>query len=58
MRQDRCDIQELLFDDVVIPDVGFTCWQRFSCQHIHAKGLAAVYVRLLDPDYRVLRIKA
>ena len=44
------DVQELLFDDVVIPDVGFTSWQWLSCQHIHAEGLAAVYVRLLDPD--------
>ena len=48
----------MLFDDVVIPDVGFTCWQRFSCQHIHTEGLPTVYVRVLDLDYRVLWIKA
>ncbi len=48
----------MLFDDVVVPNVGLSCCQRLASKHIHSEWLVILNMSLLDLDKSVLRIKA
>ena len=51
------DVQELLFDDVVVPDMSLSGRQWLSCQNIHSKRFLVSYMGVLNLDKRVLGIK-
>jgi len=51
------DVQELLFDDVIVPNVGLTGGKGLTSQHIHSEGLSFLDVGLLDLDKGVLGVE-
>ena len=48
LAKDRGNVQELLLDNVVIPNMGGCSWQRLACSHINTKWLEILHVFLLD----------
>lgn len=58
LSEDRCDVQELFLDDVVVPDVGGGCWQWLTGGHIDSEWLFVLEVLLLDLEESVLSIES
>ena len=52
------NVQELPFNDVIVPNVGFSCWQGFSSQYVNSESLVLLDVCILHLDQRVLRIES
>jgi len=50
LAEDRGDVQELLLDDVIVPDVRFSSRERFARECVHTVGFLVLEVRLLDLD--------
>lgn len=57
LAEDWSNVQELPFDDIVIPDVGLACRQGFSGKNIHSKGLSVLEMSVLDLDQSVLWVE-
>jgi hypothetical protein len=57
LAENGSDVEELLFDDVVVPDVGLTGGQRLTSQNIHSEGFSFLDVGLLDLDKGVLGVE-
>ena len=58
LAQDWSDVQELFFDDVVVPDVGFSGREGLTCQSINTEGLSTIEVGILDFDQGLLWVEA
>lgn len=57
MAQNRCDVQELSFDDIVVPDTGLGGGQRLTSQGVHSECFAVSDVSFLDFNEGVLWVE-
>lgn len=57
MAQNWCDVQELSFDDIVVPDTGLSGGKRLTSQGVHSECFAVSDVSILDFNEGVLWVK-
>lgn len=58
LTQYRRNVQELSLDDVIVPDVGLSGWQRLTSQGVHAEGLQLFNMSFLDFKQSFLSVEA
>ena len=58
LAEDGSDVQELLLDDIVIPDVGLGSGQWLTSEHVHSEGLALADVCFLDLNKSILGVES